>query len=279
VRAISLADISGFYGECYCPDNALSGVQGDIDPERVFAIAARAFGAWKKSTLKIETPMHRFRPTYGETVHLVDWPNEPKSYIAIYALGARRTDPDYPAFVVANKALGAGSSGLLMSYLREERELTYGSFSRISTVAGQSIFRAGVTVASPNAPEAVARLIACIHALQRTPLSAHDLATAKNGLMGDQLLLWETNGSAATSAMDAMANGESSDSDFAQTRRIAAVTAKEVQTAANRYLADDSLQIIVIGPEAQFGHSLTAFGPVLHYNRFGVRDKRPADMP
>ena len=46
-------------------------------------------------------------------------------------LAIERTNPDYPALVVLNEVLGAGSASRLFLNLREEKGYTYGVYSNV----------------------------------------------------------------------------------------------------------------------------------------------------
>lgn len=95
-----------------------------------------------------------------------------------------RTHAHYPQFILLNHILGGYFGSRLMKNLREEKGLTYGIHSSVSTFANDSVFMVGTDVNKQDRTLAIDEIKKEIEALCSTLVTDNELALARNHLLG-----------------------------------------------------------------------------------------------
>jgi len=95
-----------------------------------------------------------------------------------------RADPDYASLVLLNHILGGYFGSRLMKNIREEKGLTYGIHSSISTLKNDAFFLIGTDVNKENRELALSEIKSEIRRLRKNPIEPEELETAKNHLLG-----------------------------------------------------------------------------------------------
>lgn len=95
-----------------------------------------------------------------------------------------RTHPHYPKFILLNHVLGGYFGSRLMKNLREEKGLTYGIHSSVSTFANDSVFMIGTDVNKKDLTLAINEIKKEIDALCSVSITSNELALARNHLLG-----------------------------------------------------------------------------------------------
>src|SRR6202171_1630861 len=85
---------------------------------------------WQRSKTSVAFPPGPPPAAKGK-VFLVDRPGSVQTTLLMGNLAIERSDPDYPALVVLNEVLGAGSASRLFLNLREDKGYPYGAYSSV----------------------------------------------------------------------------------------------------------------------------------------------------
>ena len=115
----------------YVPQNTVLAISGDVRAETLIPKLRQALAEWTRTddTVKPQPAP----PAATETkVFLVDRPGSVQTTLLMGNLAIDRKNPDYPALVVLNEVLGAGSASRLFLNLREEKGYTYGVYSSVT---------------------------------------------------------------------------------------------------------------------------------------------------
>lgn len=118
---------------------------------------------------------------------LVEHVEKEESIQTSIRLGKRsinRTHPQYPQFILLNHILGGYFGSRLMKNLREEKGLTYGIHSSVSTFANDSVFMIGTDVNKQDRALAIDEIKREINILCSEAVSDSELALARNHLLG-----------------------------------------------------------------------------------------------
>lgn len=111
----------------------------------------------------------------------------PDSVQSSLRLGKRilnRKNPDYAKLVLINHILGGYFGSRLMKNIREEKGLTYGIHSSISTLKNDAFFVIGTDVNKENRELAIAEIKMEVKKLQQDLIEYEELEIAKNHLLG-----------------------------------------------------------------------------------------------
>jgi len=159
----------------------------------------------------------------------------------------RQTDPDYFALVVASYVLGGGSASRLYTRVREEGGLAYSVYSYVSPSKYGSAFFVSAQTRIAEVPKVRTLLNAELARMTREPPSDAELSLAKAYLVGSFPLRLDTSAKVAdfVSAIEELGLGL----DYADRykERVARVTAREVQRAAQRFFIPETFNRVVVG--------------------------------
>jgi predicted Zn-dependent peptidase len=127
VKAITAADISGFWAEHYTTGATVVAVAGDVDHDEIVAEVAASFAAMPDGDGRIP----RFEPGPSGESGAIDDDSE-QVHLAIGGRSLPREHPDREALDVVNHVFGGGLSSRLFDEIRERRGLAYSVYSSTS---------------------------------------------------------------------------------------------------------------------------------------------------
>ena len=262
IRAVTREDLQAFWRRHYVPGNAALVVSGDISRPELEALAKARFLGWKSDEAPSVAPG---KPaTTRARVVLVDQPGAGQTALRLTVLGAERKTALYPALEVMNAAFGGLFTSRINQNLREEKGYTYGVYSgfRYDRTPGPFVIagsvRANVTGAS------VSELLREAQAMVDKPLGQAELTGARNAELLSLPNRFETNSDIGASLAETFVFDLPLDYYSALPARLAAVTAADVQAAAQRYLDPRRLVVVAVGERKRIQPQLEKLklGPV-----------------
>jgi predicted Zn-dependent peptidase len=253
----SLADFAEFHATYYAPDNAVLTVVGDVDPERVVALADRYFGrlpARASFPAPESAPLDRRFGGFRETTLVEDVPM-PRVYLC--HRGPAWGSADTPATELLTTVLGRGRGSRLYRSLVTERRLaqaeggfmaSWGLMHDLSMVMGSCAPRVGV---EPD--EVVGAYNEVCDAAAESGVTEAELDRARTMLTADWLReLATVNGRA-----DALGHYTTRFGDAESIRErvglLDAVTAEDVARVARETFREDNRIVLTYLPEAEAG--------------------------
>lgn len=255
----SLADFTDFHATYYAPDNAVLTVVGDVEPDRVFALAERYFGRLRaRGTFPVPQPEalpRQFGADRAVEVTLVEQVPLPRTFLC--HRGPAWGSADSPATEILTTALGRGRGSRLYRALVTERRLAqaesgfmaaWGLMYDASMVMGACTPRDGV---APD--EVVAAYTAECDKVAREGLTGDELTRARAVLTADWLReLASVNGRADAIGQYATRFG---DAEAIRTRveRLDAVTEDDVRRVAADTFRPDNRIVLTYLPEDAAG--------------------------
>lgn len=114
----------------------------------------------------------------------IETPDSVQSSLRLGKKIINRSDPDYAPLVLVNHILGGYFGSRLMKNIREEKGLTYGIHSSISTLKNDAFFVIGTDVNKENRRLAIAEIKMEIKKLQQDLVEYEEMEIAKNHLLG-----------------------------------------------------------------------------------------------
>ncbi|HEX9493986.1 MAG TPA: pitrilysin family protein [Thermoanaerobaculia bacterium] len=235
--ASTLADVQKFHATYYRPDNATLVVAGDFDPKQLDAWVDRYLGAVPKPDspiphISVKEPPREEAKKITET-----GPNVPLPAVALTWLGPAASSADRYALDVAAAILAQGESSQLYQSLiyRQQIAQDVSADDDLREDLGLNVITA--TVASEKSPDVVIKAIESeLKNLEEKPVSAAELAKAKNQLITDRLRRRETNdGKAFSIAYAATVLHDASEVNNGFTK-LQAVTAADVKRVVDKYI-------------------------------------------
>ncbi|MGY2733456.1 M16 family metallopeptidase [Sphingomonas sp. UYP23] len=250
LESAQIDDVRAFHATYYRPDNAVLVVSGNFDAAQLDAWVDQYFAKIKRPA----TPIPRVTVAEPErtqaTHYVVHEANTPLPAVMISYPIPADNDPDGPALTVLNAVLSQGESSRLYESLVYRDQLAQSAESVLDSKQGPgnlavfAILAGGKTAAQGET--ALRREVA---RLRDTPVSAAELAEAKNEILTSALQARETaEGAGRTIASSVIIDRDPRAADR-QLAAIGRVTAVDVQRVAAKYLRDQRSATIQYLPE------------------------------
>jgi zinc protease len=246
-----------FFDRFYRPENCVLLVVGDVDPDRLAALARTHYGPWKKGT-------HRFRvapepPGAGAKKAHVPWsnPTEPYLYVAYRAPAFSTTGLDMPALDIAYQLVFSEAAPLYQKLVVDEQEVDL-------LLGGPSDHRDPHLfdiIARVKKPERVAYVEAAIAAaleeMKQKPVDVARLDQVKSHMRYAYGMQLDTASAVAASLahyLQLTGDPEAVNQVYALYDRV---TPETVRTVARKYFVPSGRTVVTLGqgsgPEAKGG--------------------------
>jgi zinc protease len=270
--ASTIDDVRAFHAAWYRPDNAALIVVGAFDQAELDAWVDKYFGGIRRPAEPIRHVAAAEPARKGPGVYDGYGPNVPLPALAITWLGPNAASPDAPALKVLDAILSGGKSSRLYDSLVYEKQLAAQIFSSADLPRDPGMFAVGAIMASGHdVDEGEAALLAEVKRLRDAPPTQAELDEAKNELVAAKLRERETiegRGFALGYALEVEGDAARANTELAD---LQAVTARDVQRVAARYLPDDRRMTIRYRSEserkgAEVAKAVTPPPPSAHYD-------------
>jgi len=233
IRTWTLEDIRSFHKTYYQPQNAILVITGDIEPKEAFAKAEKEFGKIKNST---DIPEVKFvEPKQDGAKRVILHKESEVEMIAITFRIPDYLDPDQPKLSAISEMLSAGKSARLYEELVDKKQLVNQIYAYNMENADPGLF---IFLAACNpgvtAETVEKELIAQIERIKKEKVSKEELEKIKISTKADFVFSLDSSSSVADLFGGYLARG-SIEPLLNYEDAINALSAKEIQEAANRY--------------------------------------------
>ena len=252
LRNMTVEDAQAWYTRWYAPNNATLVVVGDVEPDAVFALAEKHFGAVSSRELAPRKTLGEAEPRGAKRV-TVKAPAKLPS-VAMTWLTPRLTDPakdwePYALEVLASVLDGHSSARLPKALVKEKRLAVDVGAGYDPVGRGPMLFMVSATPAEGKTVDEVAAAIREeLERLKRDGVEAAELDRVKAQVLAGQVFQQDS------LFYQAMLIGEweiagmdyrSREQRFEGLRRV---TAEQVREVARKYLTDDRITLAVLDP-------------------------------
>lgn len=247
LTTMKLDMVRGFYNRYYVARNATVAIVGDLDRERAHAIAAQLTARLRAGSAP--PPLPPVAPLKEATTVHVKFDSQ-QSHIMIGQPLVARGDSDYFPLYVGNHVLGGnGLVSMLADRMREQRGLSYSSYSAVIPMARKGPFEIVSQVVHTRTDEALKVLKGALHDLRDNGPDAERLQAAKQNITGSFPLNLDSNHDIVSYI--AMIGFYHLPLDYLDRfrDRISKVTVRDVHDAFRRHLDPDHMVTVVVGPQ------------------------------
>ncbi len=241
----TVADANSFYKTYYRPDNAVLIVVGDFDQAQFDAWVDKYFGRIKANKTAIPRvtevePERTEEKRYNETA-----PNVPFPAVVISYLAPNSKDKDVPALKIAETILANGESSRLYQELVYKQQIAQeASFNADIRVDRGLLYFYAIASEGKTPEELEKSLLAELTKIQTSPVSANELAKAKNQLITKTLQDREQNDGKAIAIERAVAYEGNAAAVNTDIQKLQAVTIADVQRVMKKYFTDKNRVVI-----------------------------------
>ncbi len=230
------------------PDGARLLVVGDTTRETLEPLLEAAFGNW---TVPASAAPDRQLPAVvapTARVFLFDLPGAEQSLVSAADLSMTVNDPQAEAADLANAVLGGLFTSRLNINLREQKHWTYGAFSGLQESIGPGLFGARANIETPHTAEAMREMKREIAEIAgKRPPTAAELDAARKSLVRALPGQAETAAGVMGLYQRLLSYGLPTDRYAGYGKRLAALSGKDVASAAARLARPESLTWFVVG--------------------------------
>lgn len=278
LRGITREDLVNFHNSYYKPGNALVVIAGDVEPNEIIGKFERYFAAWKGAA----PARQKFATAPAPAAREIVLVNKPGAVQAAFRIGhtiAPAPHADWPALVVAQQILGGGSKGWLFDILREKKGYTYGAYAQAAQRVDPGHFQMFGDVRNEVADSALQWFLDLHAKIKNEPVPAADLELAKAQLTGSFPLTIETPAQIAAQVASSRLLGQAPDHVQTWRKRLAAVTAADVQRVAKAHYHPENAVIVISGDANVLKPKLEKFGKITVVDEEGRPASAAAPAP
>jgi len=261
IAGITRDDLVAFHQRFLHPNNIILSFIGDFDSAKLEKKLRDTFASWPRGPQAppAQTAIAPAKPG----LYSVAKDDVTQANIAMVHPGITRNNPDFYATAVMNEIFSGSFAGRLMKRLRSERGLTYGVGGGIGANWDYpGLFRVTMATKSKTALESVDALRNEVKRLTTDPVTAEELAQAKDSILNAFVFTMDTRAKALNQQVLLEFYGFPADYYVKYPSMIQQVTAADVERVAKKYVHPDQLAVLVVGNEKEFEKPLSSLGTV-----------------
>jgi zinc protease len=176
----------------------------------------------------------------------------------VATIGAPRSSPDYMRLRVMNAILGGLFSSRINLNLREDKGYTYGAGSTFSFWRGAGPFAVSTGVRTDVTAPAVREIVSEIKRMVSSDVTADELTLAKDAITQSLPGQFETNEFTAGALSAIFVYGLPLTYYATLPDQISAVTVRDIQAVAAKYLVPERMVVVAVGDSAKIRQPLEA---------------------
>jgi zinc protease len=259
--SLTPAMLAEWHGKHYAPQNTVLAISGDVHPETLIPKLRQWLAEWQRSKVPVNFSPGP-APANKEKIFLVDRPGSVQTTLLMGNLAIDRTNPDYPALVVLNEVLGAGSASRLFLNLREEKGYTYGVYSNLIARKYAGPWTAGGDLRTEVTDGAMTEFLRELNRIRDEKVPDDELDSARRSVVARFALSLESPQQLIAYAITRKAYNFPADYWDKYPAQIVAIKADDVQRVAKKYINPATMQVVAVGDAGKIKTVLEKYGPV-----------------
>jgi zinc protease len=275
--SLTPAMLAEWHDKHYAPQNTILAISGDVHAETLIPKLRQWLGEWKQS----DTPVNFVSgppAANKEKIFLIDRPGSVQTTLLMGNLAIDRTNPDYPALVMLNEILGAGSASRLFLNLREEKGYTYGVYSNLIARKYAGPWTVGGDLRTEVTEGAMTEFLRELNRISEEKVPGDELDAARRAVVARFALSLESPQQLIGYAILRKTYNFPAEYWDKYPSQIAAITADDVQRVAKKYVDPATMQVVAVGDAGKIKTILEKYGPVQVVDESG-KSNAPAGAP
>lgn len=261
IGKISREEILDYYNTHYGPQNMVTIIIGDVDPQHALTKVKEDFKVEPRKIVRnINKPEMPILTKQTKTIY------EPVQggYLMIGWHSANATNSDTYALDVLATILGDGRSSILYQTIKEQKQLAYSISADNSTFKESGIFAINANFTPENSAKLQKAIFEEVAKIRKNGVSQEQLNIAKSIIERDTYYERESieNISSGIGYTTVLTGNPKYYDEYLN--KIKNVTAREVQAAARKYLNENESAVSVVLPEKEKAAQTDAKPPVEH---------------
>ncbi|MGA7796456.1 MAG: pitrilysin family protein [Candidatus Acidiferrales bacterium] len=259
--SLTPAMLADWHDKHYAPQNTILAISGDVHAETLVPKLRQWLAEWQRTKSGVKFPAGP-APASKEKIFLVDRPGSVQTTLLMGNLAIDRTNPDYPALVVLNEVLGAGSASRLFLNLREEKGYTYGVYSNVIARKYAGPWTAGGDLRTEVTDGAMTEFLRELNRIRDEKVPDEELDAARRSVVARFALSLESPQQLIGYAITRKAYNFPADYWDKYPAQITTIKAEDVQRVARKYINPATMQVVAVGDASKIKLVLEKYGPV-----------------
>jgi zinc protease len=271
LMALTRDDAARFASERLSLAGATLLVSGSADPDRLLLSCEKAFGGLPVPERVAAPPVPAAPSVRDFTLHIVHRTGSVQTNLLFARPAVPRSHARYLELLAANQSLGGGASSRLFNVLREEKGLTYGTYSSLSPRVRAGHFGASIDCRTEVTREALSGLLGLIRTYAEEGPTPEEHDRSLRYLSGSFVLSRETPGAIVQDEVSRLLHGLPEDEWSTWRERLNSVTPQAARAAARDFF-DPSIGVLAaVGDAEKLRPVLEPFGDVTLWDADGPR--------
>ena len=246
ISTIRREEILDYFNNYYSPSNMITLVIGDVDTQKVIEKVSENFNTAYKKPIKNNFKKEHQLTSQKRKVEYVD---SSSGYMLIGFRGVPILDNDTYALDVLTQILGDGKSSRFYKNIKEQKGLVYSISASNGSYKDDGIIYINANFNPANSEKLEKAVFNEIESLQKYSVTEEELAIAKNMIEQDTYYARESTSNIASELGYILTLTNSADYYRDYLDNIKKVTAKDVQTVAQKYLGQNKSAISIVLPK------------------------------
>lgn len=260
VRNVTPAQLRRAHVSGVVPAGSVLVLVGDLSPARALDRVERAFAGWTADTVaSFAPPLPEIAPARPLVVHRE---GSVQSAIRVGLPALTRSDPDYPAYQLANLIFGGYFSSRLTENIREDKGYTYTPSSRIDHTPAGSTLVAQADVATEVTAQALLEINYELGRIATGEITDEELEAVRQYAIGTLALSIATQSGLAGTLGGLAGVGLGLEWLHEHPVRLAKVTRDQVIEQAHRMLRPGRAVTVVLGDADEVLEPVSRLGAV-----------------
>lgn len=248
IGKIQREEILDYYTTHYGPQNMITVIIGDVDPEHALAKVKEDF---KTEPRKIIKNINKPEKPLTSKVTKVDYQPVQSGYIIIGFRSANAANNDTYALDVLSTVLGGGRSSVLYQVIKEQKQLAYSISADNSSFKEDGIFAISANFTPEDSAKLQKAIFEEISKIQKQGVTPEQLQLAKSIIERDTYYGRESISNIASEIGYTTVLTDNPKYYDEYLTNIKKVTASEVKRAAEIYLNENKSAVSIVLPESQ----------------------------
>lgn len=245
VQSLDQSDLASYRERLYVPEATTVVVVGGVDESEITTDIADHFSDLSPGERK-EADQAVYDDDFDKVAE--EAKDSDQTHLILGAPAVNYDSEDLPAVEILSTVLGRGMSSRLFHRVRDQMGACYYVNSSTEYYSDSGLIKIATGVDTKRVTEVVEAIVGEIKKLQEAIVGGDELEKAKEYLSGNYLLNHESTNQIANELAVQSVLGVELEKPEAYVERLQGVTAKQVQEAADTYLAADKLRISAVGP-------------------------------
>jgi predicted Zn-dependent peptidase len=262
LSSVTLEDVKQYFNTIYRADGAILMMSGDLavqDGQAAGATFLQGLPAGNLPKVTYDLPA----APEGRRVFVVDRPGSKQSAIQMGVRAYSIQSDEKFAGSLTSQMLSAGIDSRLGRYVRAEKGYVYGVRGQFAPGRQVGSFYGQTDTKFQTTADTIEAMFKVFDEMKAEPVTAKELGDAKFRVAGQLLMSMETIADQASRRVEGLLNGYPIDYYDKYAQRIGQVTAEQVRDVVTKYVKEDQMTIVVVGPAETVKEQLQRVGPVV----------------